>query len=204
MNVSVLLLNVDYSPLEVISWRRAIVKVLDAKVEVVEESPSRLIRSPSLALPFPSVVRHIGRYIRRKPTFSRKNILARDGYTCQYCGARPRKQTGAPRLEYLTIDHVVPRAHARAGRVTLPWSGESVPVTSWQNVLTACRSCNGTKGGRTPAQAGLKMARLPARPTPTDLLWMDFRRVEIPAEWSFYLPDDHPWRGYWDDELDSG
>lgn len=202
--MAVLLLNVDYSPIEVISWRRAVIKLFDGKVEVVEDYADRVLRSPSTVLPFPAVVRHVGPYVARRPSFSRRNILARDAYTCQYCGARPRRKSGLPDLEDLTIDHVVPRVQAVDGRVRLPWSGETVAVTSWQNVLTACRTCNSRKGGRTPREAGMNLHRIPTAPTPADLIWMDLHRVRIPEEWKFYLPEESPWRGYWEVELDEG
>src|SRR3712207_7803873 len=54
--------------------------------------------------------------------FSRQAVFRRDGYACQYCGARPRD---------LTLDHVQPRH--RGGPDT------------WENVVAACRRCNGKK-----------------------------------------------------------
>lgn len=198
---AVLVLNIDYSPLEVISWRDAIEKLFLGKVEVVEAYAGRFIRSPSVAVPFPAVVRLVGRYVRRKTRLSRAHVLARDGYICQYCGLRPRKSNGAPRLEALTIDHVVPRHQSRGGWVVLPWNGERVRVTSWENVLTACGPCNHSKANRTPQQAGLAMAKRPRAPNPMDVAWMSIIQYKVQDEWQDYLPIDSPWRGYWDDEL---
>lgn len=198
---AVLLLNIDYTPLEVISWRDAIEKVLAGKAELVERYANRFIRSPSQRFPFPAVVRLVTGYHRRRVRLSRANLLARDAYTCQYCGARPRTRRGAPKLEELTLDHVVPRAQSRAGWVVLPWSGARARVTSWENLLTACGPCNGTKADRTPGQAGLTMRKTPRPPSPVDLAWMSIIRHEIPDEWQLYLPQSSPWRGYWDAEL---
>lgn len=199
----VLLLNIDYSPLEVISWRDAIDKLFLGKVELVEAYVGQFIRSPSTRMALPAVVRLVTGYAKRRVRLSRRHILARDGFTCQYCGIRPRRASGLPRLEELTIDHVVPRVQAQHGWVCLPWSGKRVRVTSWENVLTACAECNGRKGGRTPAEAGMTMRRTPRAPSPIDLAWMSVNRVRIPTEWQDYLPRESPWREYWDVELAS-
>jgi 5-methylcytosine-specific restriction endonuclease McrA len=90
----------------------------------------------------PSVIRLLE--YRRIPhqtrSLSRKNILMRDRYTCQYC------HRTLPSGE-LTLDHVVPRARA----------GES----AWENLVACCNSCNNKKGSRTPEEAGMKLARQP-------------------------------------------
>ncbi len=200
---AVLLLNIDYTPLEVISWRDAITKIIAGKVELVERYVDRFIRSPSVTFPFPAVVRITSRYVRRRVRLSRGNILCRDAYTCQYCGVRPRRSSGAPRLEDLTIDHVVPRAQARKGWVTLPWNGTRARVTSWENVLTACGPCNARKADRTPGEARMTMRRRPRTPSSLDIAWMSLLRYEIPDEWQGYLPQDSHWRDYWSAELDS-
>lgn len=200
MATAVLVLNIDYTPLEVITWRDAIEKLITNKVEVVEAYAGRFIRSPSTQMPFPAVVRLITGYAKRKVRLSRKNILARDAYTCQYCGVRPRRSSGAPKLEALTIDHVVPRAHGQNGWVTAR-DGRRVRVTSWENVLTACESCNHGKADRTPAQARLTPRKTPRPPSAMDLAWMSILSYEIPSEWQLYLPEDSPWRDYWDADL---
>lgn len=177
---AVLVLNVDYSPLEVISWRKAMEKIVIGKVELVTAYIDRVIRSPSTEFPFPAVVRLVGRYARRRVRLARRNILARDAHTCQYCGIRP------PSSE-LTVDHVVPKAHARGGRVRLP-NGDVVRVNSWVNEVAACRPCNTRKADRTPAQAAMKLRRLPRVPSRVDIAWMKIRaNGSIPDEWSFYL-----------------
>lgn len=199
---SVLVLNVDYTPLEVISWRDAIEKIVMGKVELVEAYVDRFIRSPSVAFPFPAVVR-VMKYVRRRVRLSRRNILSRDAFTCQYCGARPRGPSGAPRVEALTIDHVVPRSRSQKGWVTLPWSGIRARVTSWENVLTACSPCNSAKANRTPREARMTMRKRPRAPSTMDLAWMSIFRFDIPSEWQDYLPANSPWRDYWDAELES-
>jgi len=201
--MNVLLLNIDYAPLEVISWRDAMTKLVMGKVELVDAYVGQVIRTSSQAFPFPAVVRLVTSYAKRRVRLSRSNILARDAYTCQYCGLQPRRKTGEPSLVQLTIDHVVPRAHARNGRVTLPWSHQRVRTTSWKNVLTACSPCNFRKADRTPGQAGMAMSKTPRAPTPVDIARMSITRYQIPQEWKTWLPEGSPWGDYWDVELHS-
>jgi 5-methylcytosine-specific restriction endonuclease McrA len=94
--------------------------------------------------PLPAVIR-LGAYVRKpfveRVAFNKKNILRRDGHTCQYC---------ARRGDRLTVDHVVPRS--RGGQ------------TTWTNVVAACLRCNLHKGSRTPEEARLRLVREPAHP----------------------------------------
>lgn len=198
----VLLLNRDYTPLGVVSWRKAVEKILSGKFELVEAYVDRFLRSPSTTFPFPAVVRLVTAYAKPKIKLSRRNVLARDGYTCKFCGVRPRRSDGRPRLADLTIDHVVPRSRAVDGWVVTPWNKRRVRVTSWDNLLTACADCNGRKGARTPSEAGMHMRSRPRVPTTFDIARMAIVRVEVPDEWKAWLPDDSPWRDYWSGELD--
>jgi len=178
--MAVLLLDSSYEPLRVIGWKRAIYLVFSGKAEVVEESESE-VRSASQSWKLPSVIRQFGKFKRReKVQFSRINIYMRDGWTCQYCG--DRKHT-----KELTFDHVLPRA--QGGK------------TSWTNVVTACRGCNGDKADMTPQQAGMKLIREPVQPTwlPTQMV---LRMKEVPEQWKTYI--DERSLMYWTAELESG
>lgn len=142
---SVLVLNATYEPLSVVSIRRAVVLLLKEKAEIIEAAEAEL-RSEHLTMPMPLVIRLV--YYVRIPyrvslPVTRRTVLARDHYTCQYCGKQP------PRRD-LTVDHIVPRS--RGGR------------TVWENVVTACQRCNGCKGGRTPEEASMKLLSTPTRP----------------------------------------
>jgi len=201
---AVLVLNADYTLLEIVSWQKAISMLIREKVRVVEEYSDRFLRSPSLTMGFPAVVARV-KYVkpRRRVRFSRKNILARDSYTCQYCGLQPQKSSGAPDLEMLTIDHISPRSKSKDGWVDLPWVKEQrVRVTSWENVLTACGPCNSLKADRSLKEVGLKMNRVPRAPNSMDIAWMTLFRYNIPDEWQTYLPEGSPWKDYWDGELE--
>lgn len=163
---SVLVLNATYEPLSVVSVKRAVVLLLKEKAELLEAAEARL-RAEQFSMPVPLVIRMV--YYVRIPRYmvlplSRRTVLARDQYTCQYCGVAP----GRPEL---TIDHVLPRSRG----------GE----TEWDNVVTACRSCNQRKGNRTPKEAGMPLDRLPSRPRFIALAFLgESRDREV---WSKYL-----------------
>lgn len=197
-----LLLNADFTPIRVITWEDAINRLLDRKAHTVADYEGRVIRSEHLEIPVPAVLAQVRQSpTRNKIRFSRQNLLARDAYTCQYCGLRPGKKPSD--LEELTLDHVVPRAQSRNGEVVLPWNGKRVSVTCWENAVTACHGCNAAKADRTPAQAGLKLRSIPKKPSPWDAIFLTLRRTQIPEEWKLFIPEDSAWRGYWDVELDT-
>ena len=200
-----LLLNADYEPFKVIPWRRAVELLLDDRVDIVENYVDRFVRSVSEAIPWPAVLR-LKQFVkpRARMRFNRQNVLARDGYRCAYCGETPRRRDGRPELEELTIDHVMPRAHSRNGRVRGHHSvgGRDIPVTTWENVVTACGSCNLKKADRTPEQAGMRLLYTPKVPSMGDILRMSLRKVSVPDEWKAWLPEGaEGWAGYWTDEL---
>mgnify|MGYP001375510842 CR=1 FL=1 len=150
-HTATLLLSQRYEPIKIISWQRAITLLSLGKVEVVEEY-AHDVRSVTVIIKIPAVVRLLRAFRRHhKPVkFSRVNIYARDGYTCQYCGVRLS-------VSELTYDHVVPR-HC-GGR------------TTWENVVCCCIPCNLRKGSRAPAEVGLRLLRQPGRPS-----WSPFTR----------------------------
>jgi 5-methylcytosine-specific restriction endonuclease McrA len=138
----VLLLNADYEPLNVCDVRRAFRLVFGEKAEVIEYDHTE-IRTPRELLRAPSVIRlqyHIRRP-RPRVRLSRREVFARDGHRCQYCG----RQTGD-----LTLDHVVPRHRGGAH--------------SWDNLVAACKACNHRKGGRVPDEARMRLSRAPFEP----------------------------------------
>jgi 5-methylcytosine-specific restriction endonuclease McrA len=199
----VLLLNVNYDPLKVIPWERAVLLVLEERAELVEAYAGKLIRSVSQSMPWPAVVRLTG-YVRQRARvrFNRQNVLARDAYRCAYCGARPLTRHGTPKLEELTLDHVVPRAQSRNAQVRMYRTGKLIAVTCWENVVCACMGCNIRKADRDPDQARMKMLVLPRVPTRIDVLRMHLRKIDIPHEWASYLPESaKSWSGYWTEEL---
>jgi 5-methylcytosine-specific restriction endonuclease McrA len=142
----VLVLNADWGPLHWVTIRHAVRMLVRQVAEVHEAEPDRLIG----IFPLPRVVRLVA-YVKTKwrhtrgPAWSRPGVLARDGYTCVYCGGCAS-----------TVDHVLPRS--RNGGNT------------WSNTVAACGGCNQRKGDRTPAEAGMKLRIVPATPTWASLL----------------------------------
>lgn len=143
LNGKVLVLNQNYEPINISTTRRAITLLVVGKAESVINYDGVFYRSEKLSVARPSVIR-LKRYIRfrrREIPLTKKNILRRDHYTCQYCGSREGP---------MTIDHVIPKR--LGGRDT------------WENLVCACLKCNNKKGDRTPEEAGMKLLRKPRKP----------------------------------------
>jgi 5-methylcytosine-specific restriction endonuclease McrA len=143
LQTPVLVLNATYEPVNVTAVRRAIVLVLKG-VATTEEENGSFVHSSRMAIRIPSVIRltEFRRIPYQTRALSRKNILLRDRYTCQFCGRV------FPAAE-LTLDHVIPRS--RGGH------------TDWDNLVACCHTCNNLKGDRLPEEAGLSLLR-PPRP----------------------------------------
>lgn len=204
MTTRTLFLNANSEPYSVLPFEDAINKVLDREVEVVVAYADKFVRSARLCLEWPAVIRSfVMMPTGRKVHFSRRNLLARDGYTCGYCGRRPKDKAGRPLLEELEVEHVIPRSQAVNGLVKLA-GGRTVAITSWPNVVTACTACNARKKNRTPAQAGMKLLWTPKAPNGLSRVRIAMVRTEIPDEWKKFLPRESPWADYWDVELDPG
>lgn len=164
----VLLLNSDFEPLNVCHIRRAMSLILLGKAEILETNKVEDLRTCGGNLPAPSIVRM--RYHVRRPLpqlrLSRHSILARDSYTCQYCGCKGKD---------LTLDHVIPR-----------WMGG--PHT-WDNLVACCRKCNLKKGDKTPDQARMKLKTTPKRPHFIPYISLPaYLKAQGRDEWSFFLP----------------
>lgn len=168
-------LNASYEPMKVISWQEAVSMWVSGKVEIVEEYAERVYRAiEGWSGKMPAVVRLI-KYVsshKYKVKFSRRNVFGRDFFTCQYCGNQPG-------TEDLTYDHVVPRSQG----------GKTV----WENIVTACLPCNARKANRTPKEAGMPLAKKPAKPKVRPVSYMFKNLPETPDEWRDYL--------YWEGEL---
>ncbi|MDV7339453.1 HNH endonuclease [Terasakiella sp. A23] len=175
-----LVLNADYRPLSYYplslwSWQDAIRNVFTGRVQVVSEYDQH-VHSPSIDMKLPSVIA-LKEYAKPVPrvAFTRFNLFLRDMFSCQYCGIQLPAQD-------LTFDHVVPRC--RGGR------------TNWENIVTACRSCNTQKGHLSVREARMQLATPPYRPSAFEL-----------QEHGRFFPPNHlheSWRDflYWDTELE--
>ena len=161
---AVLLLNQNYEPLNVCNVRRAIVLLLQEKVEILENGSGE-IKTVSQSFPRPSVIRLVYMIKRPRPQrrLTKAEVFNRDLYTCQYCGRQTRE---------LTLDHVVPRYRG----------GEHV----WDNVVSACIPCNHRKAGRTPSEAGMLLIRDPVPPPATSFL-IPYRYLQTHEEWQRFI-----------------
>jgi len=188
---NVLLLNADWTPIQVLAWERATCLVLDEKVFVVADYENRQIRSPGFSMAWPAVVT-LKKYVRIKLNvgMTRRNVLARDRFTCQYCGLQPRSARGRPLVDELTIDHVVPRSQARDAWVVLPWNGRRVGVSTWENLVASCVRCNQRKGARTPQEATMPLMMLPTTPSYATMVSIALSEYRIPSEWHPFLPEE--------------
>ena len=164
LSLPVLVLNLNYEPLNVCSVRRAIVLYLRERAEMLENGRGT-VRTTSVAIPVPSVIR-LTQLVKRPvmtARLSRREVFVRDGHACQYCGAISRD---------LTLDHVVPRV--RGGTHT------------WENVVSACVPCNHRKAGRTPKEAQMTLLREPRAPRANPYYLFSHRTLL--EEWRKFIP----------------
>ena len=160
----VLVLNLNYVPVNVCTVRRAIVLLTKGKAELLENHAGQL-HTVSRVIDAPSVIRLS--YMVKRPflprKLSKKEVFLRDKFTCQYCGKR---------VHDLTLDHVIPRRQQGAH--------------TWENVVTACNRCNLYKAGRTPAEAKMRLGSIPRAPDPNPYLILQNRTIL--EEWAIYIP----------------
>jgi 5-methylcytosine-specific restriction endonuclease McrA len=198
---SVLVLNRTYSAVHVIGVRRAFSLLCRELAEVihiedgsyanydfaswreVSESRARFkepqqdwIRAVNFEIQVPRVLRLLtyDRMPKQTIRFNRRNIFARDGNRCQYCGKK------FPMSE-LSLDHVHPRSQG----------GE----TSWENIACCCVKCNVKKGGRTPEEANMHLIRKPVKPKRSPMLAVKLGNPKYES-WKTFLD-----RAYWSVDL---
>lgn len=112
---------------------------------------------------------------RSEPPLSNRELFHRDRHLCAYCGAdlHPAR---------LTRDHIKPVSQ----------NG----TDTWMNVVTACRSCNQRKGGRTPEQARMMLLYAPYVPNKAEYLILSNRQI-LADQMDFlahHLPAQSRWR----------
>lgn len=138
----VLVLNADYTPLNVISVKRGFNLVYNGKAEVVKTSENPIVSGYKTYIR-PLIIR-LYNYIRfnfKRIRVNRNRIYKRDDNECTYCGSNKN----------LTIDHIVPKS--RGG------------TNDWTNLTTCCIKCNLKKADRTPEEAGMVLRKKPFEPS---------------------------------------
>lgn len=160
----VLVLNLNYVPINICNVRRAVILVGKGKAELLENGRG-VIRTVYADVDAPSVIRLV--YLVKRPflprKLSKKEVFLRDRYTCQYCGKKNQD---------LTLDHVVPRRQHGPH--------------AWDNVVAACSRCNLRKAGRTPIEAKMRLQKEPRAPDPNPYLILQNRTIL--DEWRQYIP----------------
>ncbi len=197
----VMVLNRLYTAIRVISARRAFTMLFKEAAEIISVEDGRYVnydleswteiaelqrqfepdahswvRTPRLQIAVPKIIRLFGydRLPRQEVKLNRRNLYARDGNRCQYCGRQfPTRE--------LTVDHVTPRV----------LGGQH----SWTNLVCACVKCNARKGGRTPQQARIKLIRKPAKPRRNPVITLRLGEARY-RSWKAFLDD-----AYWTVEL---
>ena len=160
----VLVLNANFEPIHVCDMRRAVNLMLGGKASLVLNGRGE-IKTVSRAYPRPSIIRLEKMIKRPHPTvrLTKREILRRDNFTCQYCGQH---------LSNLTVDHVVPR-HL-GGRHT------------WDNLVAACPACNHRKGGRTIDQVQMHLLRMPVEP-PASAKYLFSHHLHENQDWTPFI-----------------
>jgi len=201
LNEQVLVLNRYYTAIRVINARRAFTMLCKPVAEIIsvedgqyitydleswteiaelqrqfEPDAHSWVRTPQLHIAVPKIIRLFGydRLPRQEVKLNRRNLYARDGSHCQYCGKTfPTRE--------LTIDHVVPRV----------LGGNH----SWTNLVCACVRCNARKGGRTPSQANMWLIRKPVKPRRNPAITLRLGEARY-RSWKAFLNE-----AYWTVEL---
>lgn len=159
MGRNILLLNLNYAPIGILPWKKAVGLVLGRqKADVVAEyvEPKSKIFNAAVIRLNVKTPDHFSLFSKQK--FSKKNLFLRDRFECQYCGIQCTVRTG-------TIDHILPRS----------FGGK----TDYFNCVIACKRCNWGKDNRTPQEANMPLRSIPKQPSLYDL----FSAMPLPDEW---------------------
>lgn len=158
-----LLISTIHEPIAFVTYRRMYSLIRREVVEVLSEwDGEKIVHDVNM----PAILQLknfvLSRTAHKMCTYNRGVVLARDGYTCQYCSRRLA-------LREATIDHVVPSS--RGGK------------NHWTNCVASCKTCNRRKDNRTPEEAGMRLARRPGLPSVTHFWMADVQRVPSGEEW---------------------
>jgi len=164
MHAPVLVLNANFEPINVCNTRRALTLILSGKAILIMNGRGE-VRTVTQSFPRPSIIRLDKMVKRPRPRvkLTKREVLRRDNYTCQYCGEH---------LPSLTVDHIVPR-HL---------GGEH----TWENLVTACPTCNHRKGGRPLELTQMRLLRYPAAP-PSTATYIFARHLKDNFDWLPYV-----------------
>lgn len=187
-----LVLNADYTPLQVVNWRPAVEDVMSDKAISIANHEGQFVHSEKVALPLPSIIvrKHFSNTYRTA-SFTRKNAFIaywthdpdknNKNWICGLCGRRMA-------MSEVTFDHIIPRS--KGGK------------TSWDNIIFAHSSCNCKKGNKFLHEVGMKLHIHTLRPSESDIslqkIMIRFNGggEVIPEEWMDFIGD-----AYWNSPL---
>ncbi len=160
--MKVLVLNMDYNPINITSLKNGFRLVFKGKAEIVSYDKNSFIITTYERYLKPTVIRLL-KYVvvpYRKIQLNRQNIFKRDGNKCVYC--RSNKD--------LTIDHVIPKS--KGGKNT------------WENLVTCCQTCNIRKGDHSLNTIDMKLSHKPFKPT---FLYFVEKIHKINEDWKVFV-----------------
>jgi 5-methylcytosine-specific restriction endonuclease McrA len=158
-----ILLNADYSFLNVVEWKRALRLIVNNKVKVLKYSSRCIKGAQGMLIRIPAVmrlIRLIRSVYRARVPFSKRNVLIRDSFVCVYCGEHHIK---------MTIDHIIPKSQGGG--------------STFENCVACCRACNVSKGNRTPSEARMFLRKRPFQPTISEFMRFKLNRLNLGDLW---------------------
>ena len=159
MYAQVIILNSDYTYLNMVSWQKAFKIMVKGKATVVKYSDKVIKVAENLTMKIPAVMKlmKIVRVIyKNRVPFSKRNIMVRDGFKCAYCGVEGVR---------FTIDHVIPKS--KGGKST------------FENCVTSCKPCNLRKGSKSCSEARMYPKANLKSPTISEFLMLKMRSLGI-------------------------
>jgi len=157
---SCIILNSDYTFLNIVSWQKAITLLVKGKTEVLrytEKTVSNFEKTVIFKIPAVMRLMKIIRVIYRTGVpFNKRNVIVRDGFECAYCGIKSKS---------LTVDHVIPLS--RGGK------------SNFENCVAACKKCNAKKGNKLPSEIHMYIQKRPYQPTIAEFLRLKLKKLGL-------------------------
>ena len=174
-----LVLNSDYTPLDIVNWQRALLMIFgnNKNAYAIEYHGTTIKDSVGRIYPLPSII-VLKKFVNNNNSvaackYTRVNVFTRDDFKCMYCGNKFKS-------ENLTIDHVIPLSRYKK----LGFKGNP---NGLDNVVAACYKCNVKKGNYTCDECKMYPIKKPRRITKRESLINKLRNMKIPQEWESYV-----------------
>lgn len=177
----VLILNKSWIPIRVRNVEKAIKLVVRNKAMFIdpnnyevynwdqwcklENFSDNFIKTPKSKVKLPEVIvlSLYNKMHTKRIRLTKKNILIRDNFVCQYTGIKLSHKKA-------DIDHVIPKS--KGGK------------DSWDNLVVTSKELNRKKGNKTNREAGLKLIKIPQKPNSS--LWFD-PKIKYPESWKKFI-----------------